>query len=186
MNVMTDWRASDWRALFEQMHPGFFEMPNIRRLPEKSPFEEMALDLHTFSGDASAVPAPKGVSFSLYAGGLDALRADIARVDEGWPELFDGSRRIYCAFAGDRVASFCLLEDMAVFRGLRVGGPGCVGTLPEYRRRGIGLEMVRRATALLKADGFDVSYIHFTGVAPWYARLGYRTVLRWTRDGWIG
>ena len=96
---------------------------------------------------------------------------------------YDGKHRVYCAFDGDRVASFCLLEDMGTYRGLRVAGPGCVGTLPEYRRRGIGLRMVQNATALLAAEGYDIGYIHYTGVGPWYARLGYRTVLRWNRDG---
>ena len=91
----------------------------------------------------------------------------------------------YCAFVDGRVAAFCLVEDMCTFQGLRVGGPGCVGTLPEFRRQGIGLKMVQNATALLRDRGFDLSYIHYTGVASWYAKLGYRTVLRWGREGFV-
>ena len=56
-------------------------------------------------------------------------------------------------------------------------------TLPEYRRQGIGLKMVQNVTAILKAEGYDLSYIHFTGVGRWYEKLGYHTTLRWSRDG---
>ena len=108
------------------------------------------------------------------------------RVDPGWPEIYRPGDSVYCAFDGERIASFCLLEEMGTYDGVRIGGPGCVGTLPEYRRRGIGLKMVQNATALLREAGCDLGYIHFTGVAGWYARLGYRTVLRWSKAGILG
>ena len=180
---MTDMGAMDWKALFDALYPGFFDQPSIRALPQDGSWEEMALSLPGFSGRDLAIPVPDGVSFGIYKGGLQPLRAEVRRVDESWPGYYDGKHRVYCAFDGDRVASFCLLEDMGTYRGLRVAGPGCVGTLPEYRRRGIGLRMVQNATALLAAEGYDIGYIHYTGVGPWYARLGYRTVLRWNRDG---
>ncbi len=66
---------------------------------------------------------------------------------------------------------------------MKVGGPGCVGTLPEYRNKGIGLIMVKHVTQILKEEGYDYSYIHFTGVAPWYEKLGYKTTIRWTKNG---
>lgn len=176
----------EWEALFEALYPGFFEMPSIRGLPEDGCWEEMALILSDFSKDALEIPIPEGVSFGFYEGALQPLRDEIRRVDEGWPEIYQEGQRIYCAFCGDRVASFCILEEMGTYRGLRVAGPGCVGTLPEYRRQGIGLRMVQNATALLAKEDYDISYIHYTGVAPWYARLGYRTVLRWNRRGFLG
>lgn len=58
-----------------------------------------------------------------------------------------------------------------------------IRTLPEFRRRGIGLEMVRLATQTLKQDGFDLSWIHYTHLADWYSRLGYQPVLRWNSGG---
>ena len=94
-----------------------------------------------------------------------------------------GGGRIFCAFDGDRTAAFCFLSDMGRYQGLRIGGPGCVGTVPEDRRQGIGLEMVRRATEILRRDGFDLSWIHYTHVGPWYMKLGYRPVLRWNSGG---
>lgn len=177
----------DWRALFGEMHPGFFEKPNIRDLPPDRVFEEMALDLRDYSTDSVELPVPEGVSFGFYTGDLEALRQQVARVDATWPTFFGEGDRVYCAFAEGRLASFCMLEDMGEHGGLRIGGPGCVGTLPEFRRRGIGLKLVQNATAIFRAEGYDVAYIHFTGVAPWYAKLGYRTVLKWNGvDGILG
>ena len=49
-----------------------------------------------------------------------------------------------------------------------------------------GLRMVQLATEELKRMGYDLSYIHYTSVGHWYARLGYETVVRWNRDGVMG
>ena len=65
---------------------------------------------------------------------------------------------------------------------LKIAGP-CRRSVPAYRKQGIGLEMVRRVTMILKDEGYDLSYIHYTGVPHWYEKLGYRTVLRWTGTG---
>ena len=175
----------DWRAAFLEMHPGFFEKPAISALPPDRRYDEMALALDGFSADALQIPVPAGVRFGFYEGDLEAFRRLVARVDDGWPGLYTERDRVYCGFDGDSVASFCMIEDMGVHAGLRFGGPGCVGTLPEYRRRGIGLRMVQNATEILRREGYDISYIHYTGVAGWYARLGYRTVLRWNGRGFL-
>jgi len=83
------------------------------------------------------------------------------------------------------VISFCLVDEFGVYNGLKVGGPGCVGTIPSCRKQGIGLMMIRNATEILQKEGYDISHIHYTGVAPWYAHLGYKTVLRWNGKGFI-
>ena len=46
--------------------------------------------------------------------------------------------------------------------------------------------MVQNATAILKARGYDLGYIHYTSVGHWYAHLGYRTVLKWNCQGSVG
>ena len=71
----------DWRALFDELHPGFFDRPNIKNLPAGRVYEEMALDLRAFSPQALEIPAPGDLSFGLYAGDLEALRRQVARVD---------------------------------------------------------------------------------------------------------
>ena len=43
--------------------------------------------------------------------------------------------------------------------------------------------MVRLATNVLKEDGFDISWVHYTHLEHWYEKLGYHTVLRWNSSG---
>ena len=43
--------------------------------------------------------------------------------------------------------------------------------------------MVKNVTRILKEDGYDYSYIHFTGVASWYEKLGYKTSIKWNKHG---
>lgn len=178
-----------YEALFDEMHPGFFDRPSIQALDAEDVFAEMLLPLERFDPAAFRLPVPAEVSFGFYTGPMTPLLAAVGRVDGGWPPIFKPQSRVYCGFFGDRIASFCLVEEMGVHslngKRLRFGGPGCVGTAPEYRRLGIGLKMVCDVTDILRREGCGISYIHFTGVAPWYARLGYRTCLKWTRDGFL-
>lgn len=173
----------DYTQLFRSLHPGFFEQEGIRALPVDWVFTELVMDLH---GVAPAVAPPghiDGIVFGEYHGEMEALREAVRQVDEDWVQYFQEGCRHYCAFDGDRIVAFCQLDDMGWFQGLHIGGPGCVGTIPGYRQRGIGLEMVRLATEMLRRDGFDLSWIHYTHLAHWYMRLGYRPVLRWNSDG---
>ncbi|MBQ9197171.1 MAG: GNAT family N-acetyltransferase [Clostridia bacterium] len=174
-------------GLLEGIHPGFFDQPNIKRIPDQRVFEEMLLWLRDFDAADFPLPVPPEVTFGPYTGPREALLTAVAQVGEGWVPLFTPESRVYCGMYGDRIASFCLVEDMGVHqlagRRVRVAGPGCVGTVPAFRRMGIGLRMVCDVTALLRQEGYDISYIHYTAVAPWYAKLGYRTCLRWTGSG---
>jgi len=174
------------RMLFDQVYPGFFEAAYIRALDEKMCYEEMALWLKDFSA-AQKASAPEGITFGFYLGSLESLHECVRAVDTGWAQYFQKPEEIFCAFDGDRVVSFCLLDDMGehLFGGRRVNvaGPGCIGTIPAYRKRGIGLRMVQLATQILKERSYDISYIHYTGVAAWYAKLGYETICKWNRNG---
>ena len=173
--------------LLEGIHPGFFAQASIRKIPKDRIFEEMLLPLREFDGEAFSLPVPEGVSFGFYAGPREELLKAVERVGPGWVPLFKPGERVYCGMCRGQIASFCLLEDMGTHlldgHRVRVAGPGCVGTVPAFRRQGIGLRMVRDATAVLRQEGYDISYIHFTGVANWYAKLGYCTCLRWTSEG---
>ena len=173
----------DYRALFDHLHPGFFDRPFIRNLEAGQVFREMAMLLADFSLDSVSIPVPGHITFGFCKGGGEALRRAVARVDADWPRYFKDDTPTYCAMAGDQIASFCIMTDWGVFDGLKIGGPGCVGTVPEFRRQGIGLRLVQQATALLKEQGYGLSWIHYTGVGSWYAKLGYQTVLRWDREG---
>lgn len=173
----------NYTELFNSLHPGFFQEESIRTLPEDWVFSELVMDLH---GDLPHVMPPhglNGITFGEYHGELAALRNAVFQVDEDWVQYFREGYRFYCAYDGEKIIAFCSLSDMGRFQGLRIGGPGCVGTIPEYRRQGIGLEMVRLATETLRQEGFDLSWIHYTHLAHWYQRLGYQPVLRWNSGG---
>lgn len=56
---------------------------------------------------------------------------------------------------------------------------GCVGTVPEMRKKGIGLAMVAEAAHIAKNDGCTDAFIHYTYLDKWYGRLGFKTFLRY-------
>lgn len=176
----------DGIGLFSSMYPDFFG--SVKNLPEDAVYEEMLLPLRgrnfTYKNDFG-----EDISFGFYKGEADALIEAVEKVDKDWVQFFDGGR-VYCGCCCGKLASFCLVDDMGEHnvngRTLKVGGPGCVGTVPEFRRKGIGLAMVARVTEILADEGFDVGYIHYTAVADWYAKLGYRTFAKWGKNGFIG
>lgn len=179
--------VSVYKGLMDAVHPGFFAQPWLNAMPEQAVYEEMAMDLAEYDPARVSLPVPQGVTFGFYTGSREPLLRAVAQVDTDWVRLFGEKSQAFCAFSQGEIASFCLVEDMGVHvlsgQTLHVGVPGCVGTVPSFRRQGIGLRMVAEATALLKTRGYDISYIHYTGVAPWYARLGYRTFMRWNKNG---
>ena len=143
-------------------------------------YDEMTGDLNRLL-PADALDAPPDVTFGWYAGGLDALQKAVGEVDASWVQYFPSAAHVFCAMRGGRIASFCFADvsdGCLLSNGKnRVGVPGCVGTVPAFRRQGIGLKMVALACQELRRQGCDTAFIHYTGVAHWYARLGFRTVL---------
>lgn len=129
----------------------------------------------------SAIPA-EGVSFGSYHGSEERLKAAVLAVEEDWAQYFDERANVFCAYAGEEIASFCILgedEQCLLSDGKnQVGVIGCVGTVPGFRRRGIGLDMVSRAAEILRERGCTKIFIHYTGVAHWYAKLGFETFLK--------
>jgi hypothetical protein len=74
---------------------------------------------------------------------------------------------------GRVVASLCLLPWRLRFCGveLRAGEMGVVGTLEEYRGRGLQRVLNGRFDELLRAGGFDLS--HIQGIPYFYRQFGY-------------
>nr|MBR4281999.1 GNAT family N-acetyltransferase [Clostridia bacterium] len=171
-----------YAEMFLALQPGFFDKSYIRSLPEEESFDEQIIDLHAWQ-EGTPVPCPAHITFGFYKGDAETLQAAVREVDEDWPEWFGRPERVFCAFDGDRIASFCILDSFGEADGRKVGAPGCVGTVPAYRKQGIGLRMVQLATTILKDEGYDLSWIHYTAVGHWYARLGYKTVVRWNCKG---
>ena len=148
----------DYKKLFDSLNPGFFEKAWIKSMPDDNVFSELVMDLREETPKELPFQCPDRITFGEYRGDIGTLREAVAKVEEDWVQYFGEKSRVY---------------------------PGCVGTVPAYRKKGIGLEMVRRATIMLKEEGFDLSWIHYTHIGPWYEKLGYRTVLRWNGKGFI-
>ena len=174
-----------YEDIFIANNPSFFEKENIKNLPEDESFAELVIDLKKESIEALPYDFPAGITFAEYKGDIEKLIKAVAEVEDGWVKYFEEGGRVFCAFDGDEIAAFCFITDMGMHDGVHVGGPGCVGTVPKYRKRGIGLEMVRRATIVLAAEGYDISWIHYTHLAHWYEKLGYHTILEWNSSGFI-
>ena len=179
----------DYILLFKSIYPGHFESEVVRGLPDNLVFEEMilslsALDIHKYEKKLN-----NNITFGFYDGDIDELKNNVKKVVEYWVGFFSSNDRIYCGYIDGKIASFCRVEDMGAYiisgNEIRIGGPGCVGTLSEYRNRGIGLTMVKNVTQILKEEGFDYSYIHFTGIPAWYEKLGYKTSIKWNKKGTI-
>lgn len=138
------------------------------------------------SGELSLnIQSPSCVEFISEPGGSERLLNAVASVDRDWVQYF-GEGDILCASVSGEIAAFCIVEDdvTCIFsdEGTRVGGIGCVGTVPQMRRHGIGLAMVAEASRELIRRGCGRIFIHYTDVYDWYSRLGYKTRL-WIRLG---
>lgn len=179
----------DYELLFNSIYPDFFEHDYIKSFADGKTCDEMIMELKDFDETKYVRQLPENVTFGYYEGDLEILKEAVNKVDEGWLPYYDGKMRAYCGFIDGKIASFCLLEEMGTYtiggKTIKVAGPGCVGTIPELRNGGIGLTMVKNATRILKEEGFDYSFIHYTGVAPWYAKLGYKTILTWSNHGFV-
>lgn len=144
--------------------------------------DEMSRTVQDFVTADYRVHSPAGTSFGWYQGFLTELQHAVSRVEQDWAQYFTESENVFCAFVNGEVASFCLVEYetdcLLSAENNRVGAVGCVGTVPAYRDRGIGLKMVALATEELKKKQCDICFIHYTGVPAWYEKLGYKTFLK--------
>lgn len=143
-------------------------------------FCEMQLPLRDFAPPPYSIPAD--VKFGFYEGDISALRRAVSAVDEEWVQYFEEGGCFFCGFHGEDIAAFCIVgedECCALSDGKsKIGSIGCVGTLPQHRRKGLGLQMTALAADFLKNRGCDSVFIHYTHLEHWYAKLGARTFLR--------
>lgn len=87
------------------------------------------------------------------------------------------------AATGQIVSSLCLIPWTWRYADvtLRSGEMGIVGTLPDYRRRGLVRALDRRFKSLLDEGGFHLS--HIQGIPYFYRQLGYEYALP-LEGGW--
>ena len=85
----------------------------------------------------------------------------------------DGFALVENTATGEMVAATCLLSEAWEYDGIRipVGRPEIVGSLPDYRRRGLVREVFRLIHARSQAQG-DLAQV-ITGIAWYYRQFGY-------------
>ncbi len=124
-------------TLFHSMHPNFFEEENIRTLSEDWTFDEMLLRLEEFDAHRYEKTLDPAITFGFFEGNRAELLKAVEQVDSDWVEFFGGESRVFCGYLDGKVVSFCIVENMGTYeingQILKIGGPGCAGTLPEYR-----------------------------------------------------
>lgn len=144
--------------------------------------DEMKRSVQDFHIDDFSLPVPKNVSFGWYNGSIDELRKAVADVEEDWVKYYNEDSRVFCGWCDNEISSFCLInydvDCILSNESDQIGTIGCVGTVHKHRRKGIGLKMVAMASEELKKNKCDICFIHYTGVADWYTKLGYKTFLR--------
>lgn len=86
------------------------------------------------------------------------------RLDDLWLAEVDGT-----------IASCVRIADRSIRYGesvLRMGGIGAVSTLPSFRGQGLSSAVLAAAFAQMRAAGYHLCML-FTGIQPFYARLGW-------------
>ncbi len=158
---------------------GFFEKNGYNSY---GVFAEMGMEITDFRAGLSR--CPHGTALGFYDGDRSALIRAVSEVDPEWVQYFGENESVFCGTVNGELAAFCIIGDDEVCLlsdgNSRVGSIGCVGTVPKFRRNGIGLRMVELATEYLKNNGCNKSFIHYTHLEKWYGRLGYKTFLRFS------
>lgn len=155
----------------------FFEKRGYRFNGE---FNEMELLLSDIKAPEADIPDTAELRF--FDGDIAELRRAVAQVDEEWVQYFTNDETVLCCYMGGELASFCIVgEDercLLCDGAAKVGSIGCVGTLPKFRRKGLGLNMVALAAEHLRKRGCDKAFIHWTHLDKWYNKLGAQVLLK--------
>lgn len=118
---------------------------------------------------------PDGVTFELTAADarvLDAVKA----VEKSWLGVYETTDEdVLLANVNGKIAGFCIPAGWNRFFGSRrdVGSVSCVGVLPEYRNRGVGLAMVSEALRYLSGSECTRAELLYTFIPHWYGKLGF-------------
>ncbi|MDE5742090.1 MAG: GNAT family N-acetyltransferase [Oscillospiraceae bacterium] len=149
---------------------------------------EMRMNMSDFDFEELDIPpCPNNITFGYISEDRKTeLVEAVKKVSEEWVQYFTFDSPIFVAETDGKIASFCIVDtnaDTIISTDKNsVGVVGCVGTVPEYRRNGIGLAMVANAVQDAKQKGCDEIFIHYTYLDWWYGRLGFKTFLHY----WFG
>ncbi|MDE6132635.1 MAG: GNAT family N-acetyltransferase [Oscillospiraceae bacterium] len=149
---------------------------------------EMRMNMSDFDFEELDIPpCPNNITFGYISEDRKTeLVAAVKKVSEEWVQYFTFDSPIFVAETDGKIASVCIVDtnaDTIISTDKNsIGVVGCVGTVPEYRRKGIGLAMVANAVQDAKQKGCDEIFIHYTYLDWWYGRLGFKTFLHY----WFG
>jgi GNAT superfamily N-acetyltransferase len=98
-------------------------------------------------------------------------------IGSDWPHVYEPSNLenvLVVTDQGRMVASTAVWasEVMSGSARIRVGGINCVGTLFEYRRHGLGAQLMAAAQQKMRELGCHVGVLD-TGITNWYRRMGW-------------
>lgn len=146
-------------------------------------------DLDLVAYDAGRDEELRQAYNSAFAGSFGAVDQD----REGWLQWFTGSRAFrpelsWLVLHRDRVVGFLLsyfYEADAAADGHQEGWIGQVGTVPEFRQRGIGTTLIGQALHAYREVGFSRAVLDVDGESDIgglgiYSRLGFRVARKRT------
>lgn len=147
----------------------------------------MDIDTADFDYAALTIPKPENVIYRLaQESDREALLKAVWQVVPEWVELYRGyCGEVLIALCNGEIAAFEMIDERGGFfdsEAKRHGSIGCVGTVPEYRRRGIGLDMTARSVGILKERGCDRVQLLYLIFDKWYGKLGFKI----TSTQWMG
>ena len=138
----------------------------------------MDVDTADFDYNALPIPKPKNITYRLAErSDFDGLLKAVEQVLPEWVPLFrECDDEVFLATSDSEIAGFLMLSEQGgIFtkNAEKHGCIGCVGTVPKYRKQGIGLDMTARAVQLLKERGCDKVQLLYLVLDKWYGRLGF-------------
>lgn len=166
-------------------------IPFFKKFSYDSTWEsvDMTMRLSDFDITTLTIPhCPYAIHFR-YATEKDkeSLLESVSKVDPNWMKYYETSEDpVLLAIENNKILGFAIVSvtDDTFYHHSddRIGAVGCVGVIPEARKRGIGLRLVANGTNILKEQCCDEAYIGYTHLEHWYSLLGYKTSMRF----WMG
>jgi ribosomal protein S18 acetylase RimI-like enzyme len=148
------------------------------------------MDIDTAGFDYAALdnPKPENITYRFAEkSDMDELLKAVEQVVPEWVGMYrECDDELLLAICDGEIAGFEMLNEYGgVFtkNAEKHGCIGCVGTVPKFRKRGIGLDMTARSVQILKERGCDKVQLLYLVLDKWYGKLGfYITSTQWMGD----
>ncbi len=138
----------------------------------------MNLDTEKFDINSLDIPVPENVTYR-YAreSEHDKVIEAVKKVVPDWVQYYENTEdKILIALCDGEIAAFELINEYGgIFTkgNIKHGCIGCVGTVPQFRNRGIGLYMTAVGADLLKTEGCDSIQLLYVERVKWYGKIGF-------------